>query len=905
VPPTLSGGGNFGGIVGRVNERRALEQFVTRLGSGTRSVVLVGEAGIGKTTLWHYGLAQCRAANVYVLEAHAAEEDRHNPGQGLVDLFDGPQLPAGVSTDDVLCTDAPAIERSRAMLGVLRSLARDCPVVIAVDDLPWLDDITSRALRYAMRRTQGLPIALLATARTWSPDTLTVPPGQYAQDVEILEVGALKPGELITIIGTALPNADAEQIASASEMAHGNPFFAIELARTGPNLSGLPLAVLGARVGELPSDTLHVARLLAVHGSAAWPLLSQASRLPHLDEAVRFGLDRGVFVVDANYAVRFRHPLMSTVVLAEMHGLDRREMHAAWAGTLVDPDTRALHLAHATVDVDEAVAAELEVAAGRHASRGSPALAAELLSHSVRLTPSDHGDSGVRRAFAEVVQSTRAGDSVAAIRLADELLHRLKSGPVHAELTSYRVLLDFAGAEQFLTAALDGLVPNGSRKRECESGRIMLLLGWVLSLYQGRLAEGLVYTRSALAVGRKHADEVLMAQAAATVSTALLLGGEGDTELISEAVQFEKEVEGSQLLIWPRVMLGRQQLWNGYLELAQNNLEGTQRSAAQMGAEFLRVYRVRDLSHHAIAAGDLTRAARLLDDGFEAATSSGNEEALSWLAYPAGMVSALRGDAEGALWAADRLTWWAARANEPPRIILADHIRGTLAASGRNWVEAFDHLRVAADALAATGCRHPGPVPVLPQAIETACLAGDLERCRAMVERLRSDTTRLHSPWVAAQLASSSGQLMLLDENPEAFRVLSGACVELEALGYLLDAARTGVFATMAGLRIGQRNGAHRFAKSSLAVFGRNSVEGWTNVAQELVDRASGASDGSLTGTEAEVAQLASTGLRNREIGARMFIGESTVEAHLTRIYRKLGIRNRGELSRHIRASPD
>jgi DNA-binding CsgD family transcriptional regulator len=905
VSPILSGGGDLGGIVGRVEERRVVEEFVTRLDSDARSLVIVGEAGIGKTMLWRHALARCREANVHVLEARPAEEDRHSPGQGLVDLLDGSHLPERISTEAVLFADAPAIDRARALLTLLRSLVRDHPVVIAVDDLPWLDDITSRALRYALRRLEGLPVALLATARTWSPDNVAAPPGQYDQDVTVLEVSALKPTELRSVIRAALPRADAEKISSASELAHGNPFFAIEFARTGSGSLGSPFAVLTARVAELPSATLHVARLLAVHGPAPSSLLSQASGLLHTEDAVRSGLDNGIFVVERNYLVRFSHPLISTAVLTGMHWLDRQAAHAAWASVLTDPDTRALHLAQATVDVDDAIAAELELAAERHAARGSPRLAAALLAHSVRLTPSDQPVNSVRRAFAEVVQATRAGESAVAIRLADDLLSRLRSGPLHAEVMTCRVVLDVAGAEHFISGALDELTLDGSEERDRQRGRLLLLLGWLLSLYQGRLAEGLSFTRSALDIGRAWADEVLIAQAAATVSTATLLTGDGDTNLISEAVQYEDKVEGSQLLIWPRVMLGRQQLWNGQLQLARESLERTQRSAAKMGTEFLRSYRVRDLSHQAIAAGDLERAALLLEDGFETAREGGNEEVVSWLAYPGGLVSALRGDAEGAMWAADRLTWWGARAAEPPRRIQADHIRGVLAAAGRNWVEALDHLSVAADGLTEMGWRHPGPMPVLPQAIETACLAGDLERARALAERLRSDTLQLRSPWVNAQLESASGQLMLIDEDPEAFTVLSRARNELESLGYLLDAARTGLISSLAGLRVGQRNGSHRMAEMSLAVFSRNGVKGWTEACQELVDRSSGASGGTLTATEAEVAHLVATGLRNREIGVRMFIGESTVEAHLTRIYRKLGIRNRAELIRLIHVTDD
>src|SRR5207342_724736 len=129
------------GIVGREAELRQIDEYVDTLESGPRSILLIGEAGIGKTTLWNYGLARCRADHRQVLVTRASQDDHQVLGQGLLDLFDPRHLP-----DDVnplaMGPDLSALECSRLVLDRLQTLAARGPVVIAVDDLPWLDDLT-------------------------------------------------------------------------------------------------------------------------------------------------------------------------------------------------------------------------------------------------------------------------------------------------------------------------------------------------------------------------------------------------------------------------------------------------------------------------------------------------------------------------------------------------------------------------------------------------------------------------------------------------------------------------------------------------------------------------------------------------------------------------------------------
>jgi DNA-binding CsgD family transcriptional regulator len=895
-------------MVGRELERARVDDFVADLDHHTWSLALIGEAGIGKTTLWGHAVDRCLRTGVRVLTARPSEDDRHSAGQGLLDLFDDlgeheaevSGLVSSWASDD----DVALLDRCRQALELLRILAGAGPVVLAIDDLPATDDVTQRVLRFALRRLVDEPVALLVTARDWHPRTAIRLGSDLACGVELLELQPMGSAELRRVISAAVPGARAAIVTQAVDLAHGNPFFAIELARGRPGSISVPedspLAALSRRIADLPRDTLHLAQLLATSGPSPLVVLAAAGDLEHLDAALRAGLDADMFVLEPDFVLRFSHPLLSTVVLAGMNALDRQAAHATLAEAVPDPDARAAHLAQAVIGPETGAAAEVEAAAMRLARRGAPRVAADLLGHSARLTPPADQPALVRRALAEMMQWATAGELPTALQLANGLLRRLKPGRLRAEVITGRVVLDFTDAEQVLRAALDDVGDDSDPAPEHLRGQLLGLLGWLLAIHLGRVREGLEHARSGLEIGRSLGDQVLVAQAASTVSTACLLLGERRDDLIAEAVTLGGAVVSSQLAQWPAVLQGRQQLWDGHLARARANFDTMYHRAVGNGAEFQRPYRLCDMAQAALAAGCLDLAEQHAEEGLEAAGDSGDERAATWLAYPRGLIAAMRGDADGAYQSAERLDWWSARTGERPRQAMARHIRGLLDAARQEWQAGLEQLLAALAVLDDIGYVHPGPIPVLPHAIQLGGLAGLTDQVAALHARLRRQCLDLGSPWADAQLSSATGQLALLRDQPSAFDVLTGARADLARLGYRLDAARTGVFLAAAGLRAGHRRDVLPGIASVLADFTVNRVCGWDVMARELHDRAGGAGDEELTVTEHEIAQQASAGRRNKEIAARLFVSESTVEAHLTRIYRKLGMRSRAELARFL-----
>ena len=209
----------------------------------------------------------------------------------------------------------------------------------------------------------------------------------------------------------------------------------------------------------------------------------------------------------------------------------------------------------------------------------------------------------------------------------------------------------------------------------------------------------------------------------------------------------------------------------------------------------------------------------------------------------------------------------------------------------------------AAVSLAATlGYRHPGYMALLPDAIEASALAGDVASCEQLATELDDQAAALGAPWVDAAAGRGRGLLALAAGHADAADALAGAAATFDTLGYRLDAARSVLLQGRALRRAGRRNDAGAVLADAKARFARMGAKPWGHQAgAELELVAPARLSGELTATEVRVADLVALGRRNREIAGELFMSVATVEAHLTRIYRKLGVRSRTELSRQVR----
>jgi DNA-binding CsgD family transcriptional regulator len=857
-------------------------------------VLIRGAEGIGKTAIWRRGIEEHRSAGHRILVTRACEDELHAPMTGLIDLLEDAD-PHG----DLLDRDADVFERGRSVEHTLRRLAAASPVVLAIDDLQWLDTVSLRSLRYALRRLETAPVSVLATERV-AGERVTIVPADRSEEMVL---GPLSREHLCAAVRAAVGSVPQPLLDRVCELSDGNPLFAIELARARYASDGSPVAMpatlrstLASRMGAVTPDQLAVLRTAAALGPATLVTLATACDHPAAGSLIADALADELLVSGEDGLVRFAHPLLASVILDGTNPVERMALHARLADVVTDPDSRARHLALSCSGHDAAIAEEIEAAAGRAARWGAIAVAAELATHSIRVTPDNDEEARARRTLAAISYRAAAGEPARALAMTDELLGTLPAGQARSEATTLRVFLDIDDGEQFLARAA---AEAGDDQRW--RGRLLELRGWVVGTYRGRLDDAVRLGEEAVAIARAEGDEELEMLAAATLSTNAIQAGRPLPDLMTRALDLAERLDPPRLGRWPQLFRARHAIWGGQLDEARQRFEEMRHVFSRRGIEFQRPYRLADLALVEVVAGKLDAAVELTDDALIAAHDAGNLQAVAWHGYPAGLAYAHLGRRADAERLGGELMSWADAHDQPPRRLMAHHVLGIAAlARGAAFVAAGE--LVAGVALAdRLGYRHPGYIPVLPDAIEAHALTGDDETCGRLAEQLETQAAVLGLPWVDAAAARGRGLALLAAGDPAAVGELTAAATAFDTLGYCLDAARTQVLVGRALRRGGQRSAAALALDEAHARLTAMHAAGWAEQADAERGRvAPTRAEGTLTPTEARIAALVAEGRRNREIAGELLVSAATVEAHLTRIYRKLGVRSRTELAQAV-----
>ena len=412
-------------LIGRDDELAAIEEQLEASDSALPILVFRGEAGIGKTALWQATIEQARKRGYRVLTSAPTEAERELSFAALRDLVGG-------SFDDV-ADELPAPQRRAlaivllreepsgdppdqgviavALLAALRVLATRSPVLLAVDDVQWLDAASSASLAYAIRRLDGPTLVVLSHRTGGGEPEVVLGLDRLSPDrVRIFRVGALSVGAVSRLLhdrlGVTYPRPTLRRL---HEVAGGNPFFALEAAASlgerppAPGTFPVPTTLrelVRARLVALPAPTR---RALLVVSALARPTVEivaaalGADPLPLLEPAFR----ERVVLADGDQ-LRFVHPLFGASVHELATSADRREVHRVLAELVADPEERARHLALGTVERDGDVADAVEAGAVAAFGRGAPGAAAELAAQAFRLTPAGQEDDARRRGPAGV-----------------------------------------------------------------------------------------------------------------------------------------------------------------------------------------------------------------------------------------------------------------------------------------------------------------------------------------------------------------------------------------------------------------------------------------------------------------------------------------------------------------------
>ena len=316
-----------GPILGRTDELRQVFAFLDDDTPGARAVVLSGQAGIGKTTIWRAGLRHAEELGLRALVAQPAESEAGLPYAGLADLFATvtddaldrlpPQQRAAVGA--ALARTAPAgpLDQhalARGTVELLAGAASDGPLLVAIDDVQWLDAPTAAALAFGLRRLESASLRVLVSMRTETGRRPDSPLGleSWEQPPRWIDVGPLAPTELGALLrealGEDLPRPRVELLARASG---GNPMFALELARQPATGTAAPASLtqtLATRIGELVPAGQAAVTIAAAALQPSIDLLLQAGVE---EQGIRSAVDAGILVRDGD-GLSFAHPLLAS-----------------------------------------------------------------------------------------------------------------------------------------------------------------------------------------------------------------------------------------------------------------------------------------------------------------------------------------------------------------------------------------------------------------------------------------------------------------------------------------------------------------------------------------------------------------------------------------------------------------
>ena len=901
-------------LLGRQQECKTLDQLVSDVKSGrSRVLVLRGEAGIGKTALLNtlvHGAAGCR-----IVQAAGHESEMEMAFSGLHQLCAAfldrlASLPA--PQRDALGTAfglsiGPPPDRylvGLAVLSLLADVADEQPVIWVVDDVSWLDRASAQILAFVARRLLAERVGLVFAVRdSEDPDELADLPDLVVRGLREPDARAL----LESVLGGPTDDGVRDRIV---EETRGNPLALLELPRdmspaqlaggfripgTGPLTKRLEQAFL-ARFDVLPHETRRLLLIAAAEPLGDVALLWRAADQLGIPVTAAASAESSG-LVQVGSRVRFRHPLVRSAIYHAAEEVDRQDAHRALGASADaehDPDRKAWHQAHATAQPDEAVAAALELSAGRARARGGLAAAAAFLSRAVALTP----DPSVRvfRALAAVEAALLSGAPEDALSL--------------LAIAEAQPLDEFQGAlAELLRAAVTftmyrgtdgpGMLLKAARRMEpfnVELARDTYLDAFSAAIYADG-AEGSTGMREVARVaqnaprpeGKPRKGDLLL-----DCRTSLALHGYAATvplakrtveAFVTEPLSTEEALRWLWLAEITAVELGDDEsghrLTRRHVETARSVGALYELSQALLGVIFAELY-----------AGDLRSAASFVEEARVLRELTGANHA------PRGALglAAFQGRESVALDVRDAVLDIVIPRGEGSGLVLIDWAFGLM----YNGLGRHEEALLAARAAAKRSPEVFLGKWALPELVEAAVRCGRREEAEAVVEELAMMAGAARTDWLLGNEARARA-LVCTDGSAQAY--YEKAIAHFGRIRSRTELAR-GHLVYGEWLRgHGQKAEARTQLRTAHGMFAEMGLEGFADRARrellatgETVRSLTVSASDELTAQEAQIARLAADGRTNPEIGAELFISPRTVEWHLRKVYPKLGVASRREL---------
>jgi DNA-binding CsgD family transcriptional regulator len=910
-------------LVGRDEELAALVELVDAAEELPLVGVVAGEAGIGKTALWLAGIDLAAERGFRVLSSRPSEAEAGFSFLALIDLLGEvaadvlPELPpiqrraleaALLLGESEVRADPRAV--AAAFLRALRLLAAERSLFIALDDVQWLDAASLSALRYALARLDHEPVATLLAVRDDVPEWLrrAVP----EERLRTVRVGGLSLGATHELLRNRLGATFARPVLiKLWEASGGNPFFALELAaalqRRGSTLTPgedlpIPTAIeelLRIRLDGLGAEALDVASTVAALAEPTVSLVESAVGAGY-EAGLHESLSAGILELDGE-RLRFTHTLLGSAVAARLAPSRRRQLHARLAEVVPTVEERARQLALAAAEPSRATAAILEDASQAALERGAPTGAADLAEQALRLTPTADGADARRRLLLAAERHDLAGDTDRAIALLERARDEASGGVERAEalirladvqddprasVPLYREALAEATGDDALAATIHT--------------RLALAMAWD----EGAEA-GLAHAEQAVREASRTDDAEVRCRALATYGDWSFRAGRGIQQAqMDEAMTLERSLPSWPLDRGPTDLHSRQLVLAADLKAARDLLRElhdahTKRNDAD-GASTATWW----LSLLEWRAGDWEAAERYAADSFEVRTQLG--QVMPGDGFPVELIAAHRGRIDEA------------RAGAARDLAEAEAMGIRISISGSAWILGFLELSLGDPGAALVHLRRsyelrsafmlePAQRLELGDFLEALIGTGELDEAGEVIAAWEERAQRLDRAAALAIVARSRGLLLAAQGEPEsAFASFEAALRNHTRAEDPFQHARTLLALGVTQRRAKQRGAARETLEEALTVFERLGAALWADKARAELGRIGGRapSRGDLTESERRIAELVAEGHTNREVAAALFVTVHTVEGALTRVYRKLGVRSRGELAVRLQENP-
>ncbi|MFJ9755456.1 AAA family ATPase [Streptomyces sp. NPDC101149] len=906
-----------GNLVGRERDLELIGGILDRPMNAPGALLLSGEPGVGKTALLNAVAQSASAAGTRVFRAAGAEFETdmtysglhqmllplHEEIEALDDLYrDALRVALGFGTGPPPQTLVVA----NATLTLLRRAAAHQPLLLIVDDLPWIDRASAVILGLVARRVTGTCITVLTAARSRSGSFFD---GAGLPKHEILPLDQRSARRLIGFHHPGLAGSVVDRVVTA---AHGNPLALLELpaALTGPQraalerlpevlpLSGRLEALFVARVAGLPPAARRLLLLAALDGTGDLAVLQRAGQHPSvqatlvdLDPAERDDLIR---IDESTHRLGFRHPLIRSAIVGASTTAERRATHRTIAEVLHDqPERRARHLGEATVERDEEVAALLEHSARLAVTRGDSFAAIRALTRAGHLSPAAP-DRARRLARAAFIGADATGELVNASHLLEGA--RQAGTDDHASLysaaTAVHLMLNSTGdidmAHHVIVNAIETtLDPCDAYDPALDEALYVLML---LCHFSGRQEPWQAFQRII--------ERLPDVPAVMTLSAAAL----GDPARISvAALRGLDELFAGLAHESDPTMIVRIGTAGVYVDRLSGAREASRRIWGQERDAGLSVKKLGVLPllcQDAFNTGRWDETICLADEGL-LLTKQVDHPFYAWyFRYEKAMVAAARGDIGSAAETADAMTTWAVSRGAGQMMTAAAHIRVLAALSERDFEGAFRHAEAISPA--GTLARHvPHALWVVMDLVEAAVYTHRQAAATAHVRAVQEAGIASVSPRLALLVGGATALAATATDEAMA---LFDRTLSLPGINdWPFERARVTLAHGERLRKARMPSAAGKALSTALQIFEELGACPWADRAGRELNATGRAvrreSDSpGLTPQESEVAHLAASGLTNKQIAEKLHLSHRTVSGHLYQVFPKLGITSRAAL---------